>query len=67
MVDEGMCMDGPFEEDVDPVLGYSVAELKNLSLDEYILLREQLLNGIHSIDSARKVTAFSNPGVYVSE
>jgi hypothetical protein len=55
--DEGLCLDGPFEDDIEPALGLSVKELKALSPEEYGHVRESLLNGLHSIENDRKVTA----------
>lgn len=58
MSDEGLCLDGPFEEDVEPVLGLSVEEIRNMTMDDYIRAREDLIRGMSMIDSTRKAMAF---------
>lgn len=58
MVDDGLCLDGPFEEDVEPVLGLSVEEIRNMTMDDYIRAREDLIRGMSMIDSTRKAAAF---------
>ena len=58
MSDEGLCLDGPFEEDVEPLLGLSVEEIRNMTMDDYIRAREDLIRGMSMIDSTRKAMAF---------
>ena len=60
MVDDGLCMDGPYEEDVEPALGLSVDELHNMTLEEYTKARESLLFNMHTIDTSRKLNAWRN-------
>ena len=58
MSDEGLCLDGPFEDDVEPMLGLSVEEIRNMTMDDYIRAREDLIRGMSMIDSTRKAMAF---------
>ena len=58
MSDEGLCLDGPFEDDVEPALGLSVEEIRNMTMDDYIRAREDLIRGMSMIDSTRKAMAF---------
>ena len=60
MVDEGLCLDGPYEEDVEPVLGFSVDEIRNMSMEQYAQAREELLRGASQL-------RYNNPGVFISK